>query len=165
VRDAGRFAEWVVGMRDGMRTGTGSDVPCDGCVACCTSGQTIVVDADEVDALPPGAVVDGALARDGDRCALLDADDRCTAYDVRPRRCRTYDCRVFPAAGLTPEADKPAIAARALDWRFRYESPEDHDRQAAVRLAVVAIRANQVDRPTSATQLAAAAVLAHDELR
>jgi Fe-S-cluster containining protein len=164
VRDAGRFAEWVVGMQDGMRSGAGSDVPCDGCVACCTSGQTIVVDADEAAALPPGAVVDGALARHGDRCALLDAEDRCTVYAVRPRRCRTYDCRIFPATGIVPEADKPAIAARALEWRFRHESTEDRDRQAAVRLAVVAIRTNEVGRPTSATQLAAAAVLAHDEL-
>ena len=74
MRDAGGFAEWVVAMQAGMRTGAGSDVPCDGCVACCTSGQTIVVDADEAAALPPGAVVDGALARHGDRCALLDAE-------------------------------------------------------------------------------------------
>jgi Fe-S-cluster containining protein len=165
VRDAGRFAEWVVAMRDGLRTGAGSDVPCDGCVACCTSGQTIAVDDDELAALPAHAVIDGALARDGDRCALLDGDDRCTIYAVRPRRCRTYDCRIFPAAGVAPEADKPAIAARAAEWAFRYEGPDDRERQAAVRLAVVAIRTGQSGRPASATQLAATAVLAHDELR
>lgn len=170
MRDAGPFAEWVVAMQDGLRTGRGSDVPCDGCVACCTSGQTIVVEADEASVLPPEALVpvgDGAhvLARDdAGRCVLL-VDGGCTAYEVRPRRCRTYDCRIFPATGLVPEDDKPAIAAVAAEWRFRYETDEDRRRQQAVGMTVVALRSVQVGgRVTSTTQLAAAAVAAHDEL-
>lgn len=168
--DAGRFGEWVVAMVDGVRSGAGSDVPCDGCVACCTSGQTILVEADERSALPSHAVVDvgdgeHALAHDGDgRCVLL-VEGACIAYEVRPRRCRTYDCRIFPATGLAPERDKPAIADRAATWTFRYEGGDDRRRQEAVRTAVVAIRSQQLGgRPTSATQLAAAAILAHDEL-
>lgn len=173
MRDAGGFAEWVVAMQDGMRTGRGSDVPCDGCVACCTSGQTIVVDADETDALehlPPEALVaigdgDHALARDeGGRCVLL-VDGACSVYEHRPRRCRTYDCRVFPATGLEPEADKPAIAAVAATWRFRVETAEDRRRHEAVRMAVAVLRCVQVGgRVSSTTQLAAAAVELHDEL-
>jgi Fe-S-cluster containining protein len=27
-------------------------------------------------------------------------DNRCSIYPHRPRTCGTYDCRVFPAAGL-----------------------------------------------------------------
>jgi uncharacterized protein len=170
VADGGRFGQWVVDMLDGMRSGAGSDVPCGGCVACCTSGQTILVDAGERDRLPAASVValrDGeqALALDADgRCVLL-VDGACTAYDVRPMRCRTYDCRIFPATGLSPEPDKPAIALRAAEWTFRYEDADDHRRRDAVRTAVVAIRSQQVGgRPTSTTQLAAAALLAHEEL-
>ena len=168
MADAGPFAEWVVAMQDGMRTGTGSNVPCDGCVACCTSGQTIPVDDDEVDLLPGHAMVavggEHVLAQEAGRCVLL-VDGACSAYEQRPRRCRTYDCRIFPATGLTPEGDKPAIAERAARWRFTYETPEDRSRQTAVRLAAATLRSVQVGgRGTSATQLAAAAVAAHEEL-
>ena len=166
--DAGPFAEWVMAMQAGLRDGTGSDVPCDGCVACCTSGQTIEVEPDEAGVLPPAALVDvgdgeRALARDEQgRCVLL-VDGACTAYEHRPRRCRTYDCRIFPAAGLAPEGDKPAIAERAAAWRFSYDDPDDHRRQQAVRTAVAFLRHDQLGRVTSTTQLAAAAVDAHDE--
>lgn len=174
VTDAGAFADWVVAMQAGLRDGTGSDVPCGDCVACCTSGQTILVDADEVDALrhlPAEArspLADGSgdhvLVRDdGGRCVLL-VDGSCTVYEHRPRRCRTYDCRIFAATGLRPEDDKPAIATRAADWRFRYDRESDRRRQQATILAVTALRHVELGgRPTSATQLAAAAVLAHDE--
>jgi Fe-S-cluster containining protein len=170
VRDAGSFADWVVAMQHGMRTGAGIDVPCDDCVACCTSGQTIVVEDDEVPALPPHAVVlrtdgDLALAIDPDGWCVLLVAGRCTAYEHRPRRCRTYDCRIFPATGLAPEADKPAIAEWAAAWRFRFDGDEDRRRHAATRLAVVALTSVQVGgRATSATQRAAAAIAAHDEL-
>lgn len=171
--DAGPFADWIVAMQAGLRDGTGSDVPCDGCVACCTSGQTIVVEGDEHDALahlPASALVDlgdgdHALAHDDQgRCVLL-VGGACTVYEHRPRRCRTYDCRIFPATGLAPEADKPAIAERAAAWQFSYDTPEDRRRRDAVRLAVMTLRTIEVGgRVTSATQLAAAAVDAHDEL-
>lgn len=169
MRDAGPFAEWVVAMVAGLRDGTGSDVPCDGCVACCTSGQTILVEPGERAALPPHAVVDvgggeAALAHDADgRCVLL-VGGACTAYEQRPRRCRTYDCRVFPATGLAPEGDKPAIAEAAARWRFRYDTDDDVRRRDAVRMATVVLRTSQLDRTTSATQLAAAAVDAYEEL-
>ena len=170
MRDAGPYAAWALAMQEGMRTGRGSDVPCDGCVACCTSGQTIVVDDDELADLPPGALVatgggEHALRHDDDgRCALL-VGGACSAYEVRPRRCRTYDCRIFPAAGLRPEADKPAIAARAAEWRFREDDPDDTARLRATRLAAITLGGTQVGgRHSSATQLAAEAVAIHDEL-
>ena len=31
----------------------------------------------------------------------------CSIYDHRPRTCRTFDCRVFAAAGVAVDADKP----------------------------------------------------------
>ena len=45
----------------------------------------------------------------------------CTIYEHRPRTCRTYDCRVFPATGLLPdEPEKAAIAERASEWEFSH---------------------------------------------
>ena len=167
--DAGPFAEWVVAMQAGLGEGTGTDVPCDGCVACCTSGQTIVVGPDEAAALPAAALVDlgdgdRALAHDEQGCCVLLVDGACTAYEHRPRRCRTYDCRIFPATGLVPEDDKPAIAERAAAWRFTYDEPDDRRRQQAVHMAVVLLGNVQLEgRVTSTTQLAAAAVDAHEE--
>jgi Fe-S-cluster containining protein len=169
VHDAGGFADWIVAMQAGMRTGEGIDVPCGDCIACCTSAQTIVIEPDELADLPAHAVVarpDGerALAVDPTGTCVLMVGGRCTAYDRRPRRCRTYDCRIFPATGLVPEDDKPAIAARAAAWRFREDRPQDRARRSATRLAVVALATVQLGgRATSSTQRAAAAVAVHDE--
>ena len=167
--DAGGFADWIVAMQRGMRTGEGSDVPCGGCVACCTSGQLVPVEEHERNALPASAVVEAqdgwVLARREDGvCASL-IEGRCAVYAVRPTACRIYDCRIFPATGLEPEADKPAIAERARAWTFSMSGDEDRRRQEAVRATVQMIRMQQVGgRPTSTTQLAAQAVLHHDEL-
>lgn len=158
------FAEWVVAMHAGMRTGDGIDVPCGECVACCTSAQQIVVDDDERGALPAHAAVDGVLATDANGACVLLVDGRCTVYERRPRRCRTYDCRIFEATGVAPEADKPAIAARAAQWSFTYDTDDDRRRRDAVRMAAVVIRSSQDNRPSSATQLAATAIQLHEEL-
>ena len=167
--DAGRFAHWIVAVQQGMRSGDGNDVPCGGCVACCTSGQLVPVDDDERGGLPPHAVVDTAegavLARTDEGACLSLADGRCTVYETRPRACRIYDCRIFAATGLEPEEDKPAIREQAKRWRFRVATDEDRRRSEAVRATVVMLRMQQVGgRPTSTTQLAARAVLHHDEL-
>lgn len=167
--DAGGFADWIVAVQQGMRSGTGNDVPCGPCVACCTSGQQVPVDDDERPALPAHAVVDTAegpvLARRADGACLSLVDGRCSVYERRPRACRVYDCRIFAATGLAPEDDKPAIRAQAARWRFRVDTEEDRARLRAVRSAAQLIRMQQVaGRPTSTTQVAAQAVLHHDEL-
>ena len=46
------------------------------------------------------------------RCPML-TDAGCSIYAHRPRTCRTFDCRVFTAAGLSPES--PAIAEALMD--------------------------------------------------
>lgn len=166
---AGPFAAWATGMQRALREGTGSDVPCGSCAACCESGQVIHVEPDETETLahlPPGVLGPDLALRPGEdgRCPML-VDGACAIYEHRPRICRTYDCRIFPAAGLEPDADKPAIRDRARRWRFALDTPDDRARHDAVRLTAVAIRASQVGgRPTSATQLAAQAVLVHDDL-
>ena len=122
VLAAGDFSSWMIEIQGAIRGEHGSDVPCDGCTACCTSSQFIHVGPDESDTLahipadllfpapgrPPGHVVLGYDERG--HCPML-IDDKCSIYEHRPRTCRTYDCRIFPAAGLEiDDADKTQIA-------------------------------------------------------
>jgi hypothetical protein len=57
----------------------------------------------------------------------------CSIYEDRPLACRTYDCRIYAAAGIV--ADRAAIARRVDSWRFTYPSQNDRDRHAAVKAA------------------------------
>jgi len=93
-------------------------------------------------------------------------DGRCSIYEHRPRTCRVYDCRVFPAAGVEPAAHQPAVAGRAARWTFSYGSPGAREAHHAVRAAAVWLREHADDLPDGGpaggpTQLAAAAVEAH----
>ena len=72
------------------------------------------------------------------RCPLVDAGGRCSIYEDRPRTCRTYDCRVFAAAGT--EADNEVITRQARRWRFGYPAQQDRDEHAAVRAAARFVR-------------------------
>ena len=108
---AGDFSSWVVEMRATIRGEQGSEVPCGGCTACCTSSQFIHIEPDETDTLsripaellfpaprlPRGHVLLGYDERG--HCPML-IDDQCSIYEHRPKTCRTYDCRIFPAAGV-----------------------------------------------------------------
>jgi uncharacterized protein len=163
--DAGDFSVWLTGMQEALQGERASDVPCHGCTACCTSSQFVLVEPDETETLaripaallfpaprrPRGHVVLGYDERG--HCPML-VDGRCSIYEHRPRACRTYDCRVFPAAGV--EADQPAIARRTRRWRFSYAEPADHDRHDAVRAAAVSLRARHDH--ISATEVAVRAV-------
>jgi len=139
---AGDFSTWLSGMQAALRGDEDADVPCGTCTACCTSSQFVHIEPDEADALahipaallfpapqlPKGHVLLGYDERG--HCPML-VDGRCSIYEHRPRTCRTYDCRVFPAAGL--EADQPTIAERVRRWRFEYRGAGDRGRHDAVR--------------------------------
>ena len=70
-------------------------------------------------------------------CPMLVAG-RCSVYEHRPLTCRTYDCRVFAAAGIA--ADKDVITRRARRWTFSYETQDDRDRHCSVRAAARFLR-------------------------
>jgi hypothetical protein len=175
---AGDFAEWLEEAEGAIRRGASSDVPCDGCTACCRSSQFIHIGPDEADArahvppellfaapgLPPGYVLMGYDERG--HCPML-VDDRCSIYEHRPRTCRTYDCRVIAAAGVDLDADQHLIAERTARWRFAFASPTDTVRGEAVRAAAAfvvehrdALPAGAV--PSNPTQLAVLAVDVHE---
>ena len=174
---AGDFSVWMSQMLGAIRGERSSDVPCAGCTACCRSSQFVHIGPDEVDTLshiprellfpapgrPRGHVVMGYDQRG--HCPML-VDDRCSIYEHRPTTCRTYDCRVFPAAGLEPtDDDKADIATRARRWRFSFPTEADHDLHDAVRAAAGYLRDHAEllpsGRATTETQLAVLAVEAH----
>lgn len=138
-RDAGEFRAWLSGMQAALRGDQDSDVPCDGCTACCTSSQFVHVGPDDVDALavippellfpapgqPPGHFV---MGYDQDGCCPMLVDGACSIYAYRPRTCRVYDCRLFAALGRVNEAT-PLIAERIRSWEFTYA--DDDSRRLA----------------------------------
>jgi Fe-S-cluster containining protein len=143
--DAGEFSGWLAEMRAALRGAGTTDVPCDGCTACCTSSQFVHIAPDEAatlavipaellfpaPGLPRGHVLMGYDERG--HCPML-VDERCSIYAHRPRTCRTYDCRIFAATGIELEdPTKVAIAERTARWRFRYDSPAAHAEHDALR--------------------------------
>lgn len=168
---AGDFSSWLVEIRRAMRGEQDADVPCGGCTACCTASQFVHIGPDETDTLAhiPSALLFPAprmprghvlLGYDEHGCCPMLVDGACSIYEHRPRTCRTYDCRVFTAAGIEPEDDKPLIARRVRRWRFSYEDPAGSAEHAAVRAAARAIQGRgDHDRPVTATQVAVRAVV------
>ena len=172
---AGDFSTWLGEMQAALRGEHGSDVPCGGCTACCTSSQFVHIGPDETDTLahipaellfpaprmPPGHVVLGYDERG--HCPML-VDNRCSIYEHRPRTCRTYDCRVFPAAGIdaAADADKVLIARQARRWRFDYRNEADRREHEAIRATAASI--HEAGSPMNATRVAIAAIQKHDPL-
>lgn len=175
---AGGFAAWSAGMQGALRGQHDADVPCGPCTACCRSSQFVHIGPDETDALAhipvelqfpaprmPGHVLLGYDERG--HCPML-VDGACSIYDHRPRTCRTYDCRVFPATDVAPDPDKPAIVRQARRWRFDVSTDADRIELEAVQAAArhVAERRDALpadDRPASATQHAVLVLRTRDE--
>lgn len=173
---AGEFSSWMGEIQGAIRGEGGSDVPCNGCTACCTSSQFVHIAPDETDTLahvpagllfpapglPRGHVLLGYDERG--HCPML-VDDRCSIYEHRPQTCRTYDCRVFAAAGLTiDDDDKVSIARRAQRWEFSFPTRADRTRHDAVRAAATFLRDHGEELPPAAntTRLAIMAIEVHD---
>ena len=146
---AGGFSAWLQRMRTALVERSGIEVPCGECTACCSSSHFIHIGRDEVQALarlpgellfaapglPEGTMVLG-YNEDG-RCPML-VDGKCSIYEQRPLTCRTYDCRVFAAAGIA--ADHELIARRARRWKFSHPTAADRVEHAAVRAAARFVR-------------------------
>lgn len=162
--DAGAFLDWLADTQSAIRGEHDAVVPCGECTACCTSAQFVHIGPDETDALahiparvlfpapgfPPGHVLMGY--DDRGHCPMF-VDGACAVYDHRPRTCRTYDCRVFVAAGVVP--DQPAIAQRVEQWQFRYPTAKDRAaREHVVAAAASSPRSNTTQRAVDAVMSA-----------
>ena len=160
-------------MQRALGGGSGSDVPCDGCTACCTSSQFVDIGPDEAETLAriPAALLFPAprLPR-GNVLMGYDENGHCSIYEHRPRTCRTYECRIFPASGVEiDDADQVAIARRARRWRFDHDAADDQVGHDAVRAAATFVREHREllpggVAPPNATQHAVLAVRLHDRI-
>ena len=175
---AGGFSAWLRLILNAQRNGTGVDVPCGACNACCRSSYFIHIRPDETATLaripkkllfkapflPQGHVL---LGYNQNGCCPLLVDDKCSIYDARPQTCRNYDCRIFPAVGIAAgEADKERINQQIRRWKFSYPTPRDRERQAAAQAAVQFLREQAGSFPPgfippNPTQLAIFAIKAY----
>ena len=178
---AGGFSAWLARMQRALGGEAASDVPCGSCTACCTSSQFVHIGPDEVDTLahipdqllfpaprmPRGHVLLGY--DENGHCPML-VDGGCSIYEHRPRTCRTYDCRIFPATGIEPDdgdEEKAAVARRARRWQFDVPRDADQTRLDAVRAAARYVKERRGDLPpdaavpVNATQAAVLAVRMH----
>ena len=80
-----------------------TDVPCNGCIECCKSGQGLFLhpeQGDVVESYRHQVVTDRATGRPvfllateaNGHCVYL-GPSGCTIYDRRPLLCRSFDCR------------------------------------------------------------------------
>ncbi|MDQ1373605.1 MAG: uncharacterized protein QOJ09_943 [Actinomycetota bacterium] len=149
---AGNFSAWLAQMQSAIAGDGDADVPCAGCTACCTSSQFVHIGPDETDTLthipaellfpaprmPRGTVLLGY--DENGHCPML-VEGKCSIYEHRPRTCRTYDCRIFPAAGMEPDDDDQVlIAERARRWRFDFAGEVDQVTHDALRAAARFVR-------------------------
>lgn len=152
---AGDFDEWLAGMRRALDGSGDSDVPCNGCTACCESSLFVHVEPDELDAIahipaellvPAPGLPEGYLVMGHDergRCPML-GEGGCTIHAHRPRTCRVFDCRIFPATGVDPEPQQVAITRRARRWRFDYSGPAAEQAQAVLREVAASITSDTI---------------------
>lgn len=175
---AGAFGEWLDATLAALDGGGAMDVPCGSCTACCRAAYFIHVAPDETAALaaipaallfPAPGLPDGHRVLGFDRnghCPML-RPDGCSIYADRPRTCRRYDCRVFAATGIAPEAERAEVGSRAAAWRFTCDDEAERRRFAAVRAAAKFLQSHAGLLPAgyvpaNATQLAALAIEVHE---
>jgi uncharacterized protein len=159
-------------MRAVLRGEAEADVPCDGCVGCCVSSYPIPLRPTDTVALArvpdpylqwqSGGASSARMGfRDDGTCPML-VERRCTIYAERPRTCRDYDCRIYAAAGLLPDGDRPVIQQRVGEWCFGYADDQARASAIAVQRAAAFIREHAASFPAAvrAHSATAAAVLA-----
>jgi Fe-S-cluster containining protein len=153
---AGNFSAWLRAMRASLAGGPGMEVACGECVGCCTSSYFIKVRAQEADALrhipagllapSPGEPGTQLMAAGANGHCPMFAGGGCSIYPHRPGTCRTYDCRIFSAAGMEAGAGKSMINERIARWRFEFDA-DGRREQRAVQAAASYLRQHPVRFP------------------
>ncbi|MDP9171435.1 MAG: YkgJ family cysteine cluster protein [Acidobacteriota bacterium] len=102
-----------------------TDVPCNGCIECCRSGQGLFLHPDQGDAVESyqhRVVTDQATgnsvfllaATTNGQCVYLGVSG-CTIYDRRPLICRSFDCRKHYL--ILPRQDRDNLVKLGLSSR------------------------------------------------
>lgn len=176
---AGCFSSWLRRTRHALANEKEAVVPCGDCKACCISSYFIHIRPEETKTRsridkkllfpapgqPKGNMLLGYF--ENGYCPMM-IDDRCSIYEDRPLTCRTYDCRIFTAAGIEAgDEDKALINQRALSWKFSYPTQRDRNQHSAVQAAAMFLR-NHSDCfpagvvPNNPSQLAILAIKVYD---
>lgn len=149
---AGDFSAWLRQARHALLGRDGLVVACGECIGCCSASYFIHIKPQEITTLsripkqllfaapgmPAGHMLMGYDAQGF--CPML-AHGKCTIYQQRPQTCRTYDCRVFSAAGIAAgSAAQSVINQRVSQWRFSYPTQQDREEHLAVQAAAKFIR-------------------------
>lgn len=152
---AGSFSDWLKRFRRSLRTGSGMKVNCGDCNACCRASQFIHIRPDETrtiaridkrlqfpaPGLPKGNLV---LGYDDQGCCPMLKGGRCSIYDNRPMTCRTYDCRLFAAAGIPAGGGEKRLVNRQVRrWRFSYKNGSDRKKHQAILSAAAFMKKNK----------------------
>jgi Fe-S-cluster containining protein len=152
------FSDWLARTRRARKSDAGADVPCGECRGCCTSSYFIHIRPDETETLsripkkllfPAPGLPKGhkLLGYDEKGHCPMFIDNRCSIYRHRPQTCRDYDCRIFPATGLTLGDEKPAISRQAERWKFAFPEARDRAEFKAVRAAAEFLNAHAAEFP------------------
>jgi len=154
---AGNFSDWLRAMRAALAGNAGMDVACGDCVGCCTSSYYIKVRAQDAAALQhiPAEDLLPETGADGTRLMGFDAAGHCpmfagggcSIYPHRPQTCRTYDCRIFTATGMTAGEKRVTINQRIARWRFEYANDTGRAEHRAVTAAANFLRQHPVRFP------------------
>jgi len=155
---AGNFSEWLRDMRAALSSRGGMNVACGDCRGCCVSSYYVKVRAGETAALarigaenlqagPPGDPEARLMGYQANGHCLMLRDGNCSIYSDRPETCRSYDCRVFTAAGMNAGPDKTVINQRVARWRFDYPGETDRAEHRAVTAAANYLRQHPVRFP------------------
>ncbi len=175
---AGKLSSWLRLTRRAQGATDEISVPCGACTACCQSSYFIHIRPDETQTLdripeallfaapglPKGHVLLGY--DEYGRCPMFVAN-KCSIYEHRPRTCRQYDCRIFPATGLSVGEDKALIARQAQRWKFDVDTPRERRQLTALQAAAKFLREHAACFPagfvpTNATQQAMLAIKVYE---
>jgi len=141
-----QFSSWLEHTRRVQSKLEDAIVPCGSCTACCTSSYFIHIEPDETETLSkipkelqftaPGLAKGNiVLGYDKNGHCPMFMDNKCSIYENRPRTCRKYDCRVFPATGLSVSEEKKLISEQADRWDFKFLDKNDQKQNTAVKTA------------------------------
>lgn len=171
---AGGFGRWRQEMNSALAGQGESNVPCGSCTACCVSSQFIHIEPDEVETLeriPRQLLFSAPGLRKGHRLLGYDTnghcpmfvEGRCSIYEHRPRTCRTYDCRLFVAAGVESQIDKPLVKEHVARWQFEFEDDRERAEFEALKAAAAFLTKHRAELPRlsmapSATEVAVLAL-------
>jgi uncharacterized protein len=114
-----------------------SDVPCNGCTACCRSGEMVILQSEcgdvvsryQTQVMYHGAIPIVVLKRKSDGSCVYLGENGCTIHDWAPAQCKAFDCRE-----LVQRLDKIPRAQRIMMRRKGFKFNKEVEAAGRLRL-------------------------------